>query len=447
MRAVRPWRARIGVRVLACAALAFWGTLASAASSSLVGQLDPNNPQDVLLHPFTLTAPGTVTIQSWGYGGSAGAPGGVNAAGAAIAGGGFDPYVSLFAGSGPSATFLASNDDGNCPPGAVADALCGDSTLVTAVLPAGSYTLAVSAFLNMSFAENLGAGNLGDGFIGLGSYGTRTSDYAVDISGATVAATTLQLSHLPNGLTFGPQTVGVSSGPMVVVVTNTGSGAVNVGALTASGPDAALFAPSTTCGGALAPGATCTVSVVFSPVAAGPASASLSLASSASNAPNVIALGGTGTADPVAIASLSAVDLDFGTWLVGSTSTLGLVVTNTGGAGLVIGALSLAGSPDFTLLADGCSGQIIAASGTCAVTVRFAPTSPGVRAGAITIPSNASNSPTQVALRGTGAVRTPATPVPALSPTALGWLSLVLAVFALFVLRRARPVTRGVGRR
>jgi len=144
---------------------------------------------------------------------------------------------------------------------------------------------------------------------------------------------------------------------------------------------------------------------------------------------------------------LSAVDLDFGTVFVGRSGTLDLVVTNTGGAGLVIGALSRAGSPDFTLLADGCSGQTLAASGTCAVTVRFAPTSPGLRAGAIAIPSNASNSPAQVALAGTGAVRPPPAPVPALSRAALGGLSLVLAVFALFVLRRARSVTRGVGRR
>src|SRR5204862_3769999 len=122
---------------------------------SLVGALDPNNAQDVLLHVFTLSAPGSISIQSWGYGGSSGAPGGTNAAGTVIGAGGFDPYVSLFAGSGPGATFLASNDDGSCPPGTFSDGLCGDSTLVTGTLPAGTYTLAISAFLNMSLAENL----------------------------------------------------------------------------------------------------------------------------------------------------------------------------------------------------------------------------------------------------------------------------------------------------
>jgi hypothetical protein len=420
---------------------------AQAASTSLVGQLDPNNAQDVLLYPFTLSAPGVVTIQSWGYGGSAGAPGGVNAAGNAIGGGGFDPYVSFFAGTGPTATFLASNDDGSCPPGTVADALCGDSTLVTAVLPAGSYTLAVSAFLNMSFTENLGSGTLGDGFIGLGSFGTRTNAYAVDIGGPTVAMAARLLSHAPNGLTFGPQTVGMPSGPLVVVVTNTGTAAVSLGALTPSGADAAQFSATTTCAGTLAPGATCTISVVYTPSAAAPASAMLSLASDASNAPGTIALGGTGTAALVATASLSATSLDFGARTVGSTTTLPLVVTNTGGAALAIGTLALSGSADFSVVTDSCSGANLAPVATCTVSVQFQPASTGMRGGTVTIPSNASNSPAQVALTGTGAVQTPATPVPALSPTTLGWLSLVLAGLALFVLRRAWPVTRGVGRR
>lgn len=398
--------------------------LAHAAPISLTGQLDPNNAQDVVLHPFTLASPGTVTIQSWGYGGSAGAPGGLNAQGAAIAGGGFDPYVTLFSGSGATATFLASNDDGSCPPGTIAAALCGDSTLVTGVLPAGAYTLAISAFLNMSFAENLGSGNLGDGFIGLGSFGTRTNAYAVDISGATVAAPTLLLSHVPNGLTFGPQTHNVASGPLVVVVKNTGSASVSVGALTDSGPDAARFSTATTCGGALAPAATCAITVVFTPTAVGPASASLSLASNASNAPNTIALGGTGTTDPVAVAALSATNLDFGTLTIGAVATLPLQVTNTGGVNLSIASVALAGAAEFAILSDGCTGQSVAPAANCTVTVRFSPMFQGLRNGTITITSNASNSPAQVALAGRGAVPEP---IPALAPGLLALLSLLVA--------------------
>ncbi len=238
-----------------------------------------------------------MTIQSWGYGGSAGAPGGTNAAGTAIAGGGFDPYVSLFSGTGSTATFVASNDDGVCPPGTIADALCGDSTLVTGVLPAGSYTLAISAFLNMSLAENLGSGTLGDGFVGLGSFGTRSAANAVDISGGTLVAPAKFLAFSPNGLTFGPQTVGAASGPLAVTVTNAGSASILVGALAVGGANASNFAASTSCAGSLAPGASCVVSVTFTPDAVGPFSATVTLASDASNAPSVIAVGGAVSSD------------------------------------------------------------------------------------------------------------------------------------------------------
>ena len=77
---------------------------AHAATTSLVGALDPGNPQDVVLHVVTLSSPGGLSIQSWGYGGSSGAPGGTNAQGTPVGAGGFDPYVSVFSGSGPTAT-------------------------------------------------------------------------------------------------------------------------------------------------------------------------------------------------------------------------------------------------------------------------------------------------------------------------------------------------------
>jgi hypothetical protein len=77
-----------------------------------------------------------------------------------FAAGGADPYFTLFAGSGPAATFVHSNyDQAFC---------CGGDFLENVVLGAGTYTIAMGAFANMSFAENLGAGTLGDGFIQLG---------------------------------------------------------------------------------------------------------------------------------------------------------------------------------------------------------------------------------------------------------------------------------------
>ena len=163
---------------------------ASASALSFEGNLDPVNPNDVFLTTFTLSSQADVAVQTWGYGGTAGAPSGANATGVVIGAGGFDPYVSLFVGAGAGATFLASNDDGLCPPGTPFPA-CADSTLRVTGLAAGTYTLALTLPFNFSFAENLGAGSLGDGFIGLdASYsdgscaGVCTNHYAVDITSA-----------------------------------------------------------------------------------------------------------------------------------------------------------------------------------------------------------------------------------------------------------------------
>ncbi|UGQ44656.1 DVUA0089 family protein [Massilia endophytica] len=161
--------------------------LARGGEISATGQMPAGDPNAVVLLGFRLLADGDLHFQTYGYGGSASAPGGVNAAGQAVAPGGFDPYLSLFLGLGPGATFLASNDDGACPPGTAAPA-CADSTLDLLNVPAGYYTLALTLPFNFSFAENLGSGTLGDGFIGLDASfsdgacgGVCSSVYAFDI--------------------------------------------------------------------------------------------------------------------------------------------------------------------------------------------------------------------------------------------------------------------------
>jgi hypothetical protein len=164
----------ISLLTLACATTGW-------ADFSFTGSLQPDDPNSLFTVVFQLPSAQTVAIQSYGYGGSGNAPGGKNGAGNAILPGGFDTYLSLFTGSGPGATFLGSNDDFEssvCAPGPPD---CRDSG-GSFDLSGGTYTLVLSVFDNFSFAENLGTGTLGDGFIGLGSYEGQTSDYALDVS-------------------------------------------------------------------------------------------------------------------------------------------------------------------------------------------------------------------------------------------------------------------------
>ena len=177
-------------------------TLALATPISYVGSLDSANPNDVFLTSFTLAAPSDVLLQSYGYGGSSGAPGGTNAAGTVIAAGGFDTYLSLFLGSGSTATFIASNDDGGCGP-ASPDPVCADSRLSLSSLAAGTYTFALTLPNNYSIEENYSSGTLGDGFINLqGDYydaasgKVRSSAYAVDLTYASPTSVTPEPSSL-----------------------------------------------------------------------------------------------------------------------------------------------------------------------------------------------------------------------------------------------------------
>lgn len=87
--------------------------------------------------------------------------GSVNFTSTGFALGGIDPYFTLFSGTAwATATFVDSNY-------LHASSLGGDFSQ-DIVLSAGDYTVAVGAYENMSFAENLGSGVLADGFIALG---------------------------------------------------------------------------------------------------------------------------------------------------------------------------------------------------------------------------------------------------------------------------------------
>ncbi|MBC3839933.1 choice-of-anchor D domain-containing protein [Streptacidiphilus sp. 4-A2] len=100
------------------------------------------------------------------------------------------------------------------------------------------------------------------------------------------------LSASTSSLTFAGQTVGSSSATQTVSVSNGGSAAAAIGSVTATGD----FSQSNTCGSSLAAGASCTVSVTFTPTAAGTRTGTLSVASNDPASPLTVPLTGTGNA-------------------------------------------------------------------------------------------------------------------------------------------------------
>ncbi len=162
---------------LAAATLALAGLPAHAASVAYTGNLgDPGNPY---LHSYDMGAPVFVDPSDPGdnsavvannvalYALDLGQPGTLTITSASLAHG-IDSLVSLFQGSDLTATLVGSQTD--------------DFTWSLPVA-AGWYWVAIGDWDNDSFADNLGTGTLGDGFIGLGQPGSLgDGSYSVTVS-------------------------------------------------------------------------------------------------------------------------------------------------------------------------------------------------------------------------------------------------------------------------
>jgi hypothetical protein len=199
--------------LLFAAALCHAGTISDTGTFS--------TPEDTVIINLTLSASGNVTLQTFGFGG------GLNGAGNTIPAGGFDPFVGLFEGTGPTALFLDGTADNlsnypsepsACPPaglitiGNVAGQ-CGDVQLDFTGLAAGAYTVLLTDANYVPNAVYETTGYLGDGFSDLtgGSLpfqtcydandcNTDSANWALDITTAGTVTTPEPASFLLVGL-------------------------------------------------------------------------------------------------------------------------------------------------------------------------------------------------------------------------------------------------------
>ena len=207
----------------------------------------------------------------------------------------------------------------------------------------------------------------------------------------------------PPTLAFGSQLVGTTTAAQTVTLTNTGTAPLSVSGPVISGANPGDFAQTTTCGIALAPAASCTASVTFTPTAVGARAASLAFTTNAlTNPVQTVSLAGTGIAPLIGVSPAS---LAFGSLLVSNVSAAqSVTVSNTGTAPLAITSLGVTGTNagQFGLVSNGC-GASLAVGATCTFAVAFQPTAVGPAVAAVTIVSSDSVNPTlAVPLSGTG---------------------------------------------
>ncbi len=195
----------------------------------------------------------------------------------------------------------------------------------------------------------------------------------------------------PTMLSFGNQMVDVSSSPLPITLTNTGTASLSVTNIKISGSNHGDFSQTNNCGSSLAVNASCTINVTFTPTKTGSRVSTVSITDNASGSPQSVALAGTGVAPAV---TLSPASLNFGGVLVGkSSSAKSVTVSNTGTASLTITAID--GDGDFSQT-NNCTAASVPAGGSCTLTVTFSPTTTWSRNGTIALTDNAYNDPQQV---------------------------------------------------
>jgi uncharacterized membrane protein len=207
----------------------------------------------------------------------------------------------------------------------------------------------------------------------------------------------------PATLAFGNQAVLSTSAPKTVTITNVGYGtSLKITSVAVSGTSMFAKGSDGCTGETLSVGGKCTVTVTFSPTAAGAQSGQLTVSDDATfgGGSQQVALSGTGTGAPaVQIGGANLLSTTPGNPVSEQVS-----VTDAGNLPLVIGTVSISGASTFTIAAAGanntCTGQTLAAGASCDVRVTYSPTAPGTASATLKVPSNAASSPDTVGING-----------------------------------------------
>jgi hypothetical protein len=319
----------------------------------------------------------------------------------------------------PLQSILGLSGAGNCTTSAGVSGVCSDA-FVTRLGASGS--VSYSTYLGgtqADFAQTVAMDSSGTPYVA-GS--TSSSNFPV-IGGALEGAyagaglngntfiAKVDLTDAPGvalspqSINFGNQALNVASAAQTVTLINAGSLPLQVTSITASGN----YAVSNNCGATVsAGGGSCTISVTFTPTAAGPSTNEITITDNAAGSPHQIAVTGTGVNGGGGALTLTPKALVFPVQAIGTTSPPQVVqLVNGSQSAITITAISASG--DFAET-NTCgvqpnivnAGSVLNAGASCAVTVTFTPTASGSRTGSLTITDNAASSSQSAALSGAG---------------------------------------------
>lgn len=288
-----------------------------------------------------------------------------------------------------SADFAIDATDTTCPVSGGTVAIGAQCTVGVQFAPQSAGT---SKTASLIFSDNAG-----------------DSPQTVSLTGAATNPAVLQVS--PAALTFGAQGEGTGSVAQTITITNTGSSAASVGAISLTGASASDFSEQSACSPVLSAGAHCQVSISFTPAAGvppGPKTATLNVPGAT---PASAALSGTATQAAVSFTA----SLKFATQLVGTQGAAQpLTITNSSNGAyagpLAFTGIAVAGTNnlDFVIMSNTCTGPGVSVSpgNSCTVQVAFEPQEPAIcgddpnRSATLNLQDNAPGSPQIIALTG-----------------------------------------------
>ena len=311
-----------------------------------------------------------------------------------------NPTCTLSGGGGTGATCTAAKGLGIAT--SLTSAGSGYTTMPLCTLSGGGGSEGTCAALAVNTSDGyqpaFGAAPGWDFATGIGT--VNVSNLVASFGASAAAFST-------SSLAFSPQPLYTSSAAESVTVTNTGNANLSISMVGIGGANAGDFGKSAdTCTGAtVTPNGTCSVSVTFTPLAAGSLGASLIFTDLAPHSPQTLALSGTGASVGVA---LSPSSLTFPDQATGSSSPAETVtLTNTGSVSLTLSSIAITGNNHGDFSQTHTCGSILGVGAKCAIQVTFAPAASGSRSAVLTIADNVLGSPQAVGLAGTGAIPVP----------------------------------------
>jgi HYDIN/CFA65/VesB family protein/ASPM-SPD-2-Hydin domain-containing protein len=196
-----------------------------------------------------------------------------------------------------------------------------------------------------------------------------------------------------SSLSFGMQLSGTSSPAQTLSLTNNGTDPIVIVDVSTGASD---FIAASACRNSISPGASCSITVTFSPNVLGPRSAALVITDNSVGSPHAYSLDGVGVTQGPNVTFSSGTSYNFTSAPGVASPPQVLSLANFGTATLTVTGVTATSEFAET---NNCVGSI-APGDSCAINVTFTPAAIGTVQGSISVSDNAPDSPQIATLNG-----------------------------------------------